>query len=952
MDLIGQRVGNYVIERALKKGGMGSVYIAVHPALDKRVAVKFLDAPTEQLEFSRRFLDEARITASLDHPNVVGIYDFGRLDGRFYYVMDLLVGHDLDEHLQRYRPHPAQCVEFLSQICAGLQAAHERGVVHRDLKPANIFVVEGEPPVLKLMDFGVAKVLAQNTSKTNYGQLLGTPAYMAPEQAVGDLARICAQTDLYAVGVIGYELLAGRRPFEHESPMMLLVAHIHEDFPPLRELAPQAPPLLCKLIEKCLQKNPTARPASAGELARNLRALQAGALEPLAERRAHAVSPPSSSHKGPKAPGVERDEEGRGSAAALTDRAASQAQLNCLVQGTPSSTKKEALLVETVNEPAIENPLAPAKHRRSTEAHEESEAYPLSETEDDLQLGDGEREVLLDDNDRSSLKKLFQRMKRRDDMPAFVANVGDVNKKADVDGKYSANQLSESILKDHALTAKLLRIVNTNYLNRFGGKIYSVQQAIVILGFEQVRSLALSISVFDKERKTAATARVADSAVHSLVSGELARTLAKRVGLDDEEESTVCAMFCNLGRHLALVYLPEQFDKALARSAQEKISLERAAEKEFGLSFQKIGIGVAEQWHLPTQLLEAMGASPAGGGKPVTEQQKLASLAHLSNELCELVADGLSSEHDPKLRKLLERHRSLVDLTPDEVPELLASVEETFRDRYSNLLGTKPKNSRFLKQLPELSPRAKQNAEKRIQADAEARAKVAGKHLEVEESGRLARPPERNRKRARRAVHGLVLGQPAEGNNSTLPHPQKAGSSQENEASPPSTLSTSVEKVRSLLHDQGQPEQALNEALRIVSDCINLPRVIALKPSETGSELLVSDVIGDDKKALSSEVRFELNLSRQANDVFSKAYNGCKDIFVKDTYSDKAAAHVPRRYYEVIGSPAFLILPCQDKKGRIALLLADASDPEQLPSRKVLSQLDELKTLIAAASAA
>lgn len=859
MDLIGQRVGNYVIERPLKKGGMGSVYVARHPAIGKRVAVKFLDTPSHEPEHGGRFLDEARITASLDHPNIINVYDFGELDGRFYYVMELLIGRDLGEVIAVDRLHLDQIYDYLIQICRGLEAAHDRGIVHRDLKPANVFIVDGQPTLLKLMDFGVAKVLAQDVGKTNHGHLLGTPLYMAPEQALGDIARISLQTDLYAAGVIAYELLSGKPPFEHESAMMLLMAHVHADFAPLRRVAPHVPPQLCGIVERCLSKDPGSRPRSAAELASEIE---------------WAIKHPA--------------------AAAL-----------------PQSAQVVSLIPPTERaEPRVDANI----------------------TAEEPTFAEGSPDLSLDDNDRSVLKKLIQRMRRRGDLPAFVANVGDVNRKADFEGKYSADQLSEAILKDHALTAKLLRVVNTNYLKRFGGKIYSVQQAIVILGFEQVRSLALSIAVFDKEGAGPNSGRIADSAVHALVSGELARLLAGRLGMRNEEESTVCAMFCKLGRHLALVYLPEQFERVRSRAERESIHLERAAEKELGIGFQKLGIGVAEQWHLPSQLLEAMGEAPKAGSRPTNGQQQLAFLAHFSNELCELVATGLSSTDDPRLKRLLNRFENFVALDKDEVPALLAQVEESFHARYATLLGTKAKSSRFLTHLPELSPEARGHAAGTTpHPGSPSRARL--EQTSTPGSKRSVRHKERSRRR----VQGVLLGQP-----------QK----EDQERTASDTVGTSLEQIRELLVRQRQPQQALSQALGVFSRHLNLPRVVAFKPSGDGTELIVTSAVGDDALALSKELRLTLNSSLQANDVFSKAFNGRKDIFVRDSYSERSAAQVPRRYYEVFGSPAFAILSCQDERGRITLLLADVADPSGLPDRDELGQLGELKALIAAAVAA
>ena len=217
---------------------MGEVVAADHPALGRTVAIKFLSRRlSADPTIAVRFLSEARTMANLRHPNIVDIFDFGELDGRPYYVMELLEGADLEAVMAaRGRFAPQQAEPYVKQICAALEAAHRQNVVHRDLKPANIFVLGGEPPRIKLMDFGIAKILTADAAakgRTGTGQVLGTPSHMAPEQALGDGEKICAQTDLYSLGVILYQMLAGRPLFDHPSPVMLMLMHVQEPFVPL-----------------------------------------------------------------------------------------------------------------------------------------------------------------------------------------------------------------------------------------------------------------------------------------------------------------------------------------------------------------------------------------------------------------------------------------------------------------------------------------------------------------------------------------------------------------------------------------------------------------------------------------------------------------------------------------------------------------------------------------------
>jgi serine/threonine-protein kinase len=275
--LIGRPVGNYVLCEQLGAGGMGAVYLALHPKIGREVAVKVL-APhlSHQPQIAERFLVEARAVARIRHPNVIDIYDFGALDdGRLYYVMELLEGCELRTVLERRRKlSPLELWPYLEQICAGLQAAHDQGIVHRDLKPENIFVVAGKELRVKLLDFGIAKLLESEDgpSRTTTGMVIGTPRYIAPEQAAGKPALVSPRTDLYSLGVILYLALGGRPPFEAEINAILIAMHIADTPRPLRELEPTLPEAIAALVERCLEKEPSRRPASAVALAQAFRA--------------------------------------------------------------------------------------------------------------------------------------------------------------------------------------------------------------------------------------------------------------------------------------------------------------------------------------------------------------------------------------------------------------------------------------------------------------------------------------------------------------------------------------------------------------------------------------------------------------------------------------------------------------------------------------------------------
>ena len=263
----------YRLERLIGEGAMGMVYEASHLRLRRRFAVKLLLKDTASYaEAVARFRREAEVTSGLGHPNIVEMIDFNHTDeGAPYIVMELLQGEDLSTRLEKHKMVGAGfAASVLDQTCSAVEAAHGQGVIHRDLKPQNLFLSQkGDvADVVKVLDFGISKVLGSRSMLTAGDSLLGTPCYMAPEQAEGRAADVDLRTDVYAMGAILYQMLAGRPPFMGESVLAILYQVVHNAPEPLIKYRPDVPYEVERVVLQSLSKRPDDRPGSMSELAR------------------------------------------------------------------------------------------------------------------------------------------------------------------------------------------------------------------------------------------------------------------------------------------------------------------------------------------------------------------------------------------------------------------------------------------------------------------------------------------------------------------------------------------------------------------------------------------------------------------------------------------------------------------------------------------------------------
>jgi serine/threonine-protein kinase len=284
----------YAIESELGQGGMATVYLAHDVRHNRKVAIKVLRPELAASVGPERFLHEIEIAANLTHPHVLPLYDSGEADGFLYYVMPYIKGESLRAKVDREGELPvAEVVRILREVVDALAHAHAQGVVHRDMKPDNV-MISGRHALVA--DFGVAKAVSEATGRqqlTTVGVALGTPAYMAPEQAAAD-PHVDHRADLYAIGILAYELLTGRTPFRGNTPQEVLAAHVTKTPEPVTSYRETVPAALADLVMRCLAKKPADRWQSAEEMLPVLDSLAtaSGGVTPTATRPIAAASRP------------------------------------------------------------------------------------------------------------------------------------------------------------------------------------------------------------------------------------------------------------------------------------------------------------------------------------------------------------------------------------------------------------------------------------------------------------------------------------------------------------------------------------------------------------------------------------------------------------------------------------------------------------------------------------
>lgn len=901
--LIGSLVGNrFVVIEKIAQGGMGVVYRAEQTGIWRPVALKVLRPRySRDKNLHERFRIEAATASRLSHPNTITIYDFGFTDDRGLYIaMEMLDGLSLDQEIARNGALDwRRGCRVGVQICASLQEAHESNILHRDLKPENIMLTNrgNEVDVVKVLDFGIAKIMTQEgddsqPALTAGNELFGTPEYMSPEQIRGD--TLDNRSDIYSLGVILHRMMSGAHPFAAPTPIAVLTKHLTEtpSLPAAPEGMRKIPSELVSLIESCLAKQPESRPPSmerVGEILLTVldETLPIGIFGRRSKQsgspRSAAPAEPRSRQK-EKSPEMTKGDRAKTAGGRRVESPRAEAAAGSEKQARPDASAPSSL--EAKSEPEDED--ANKRPSLSVEINFDEE-FPAASRGSSLR--------------ETTLSVLQERMKAQRDFPAMSQSVAELNSKA-LRNDTSARILSNIILRDYALTSKLLRLVNSPFYSQYRGKVMTISRAVVIMGFEQVRQTAFGLMMFDRiENKNPAQARaLKDEAFFSLTSGLVARRIAEHAGDLDPETALVCGIFHRLGKYIVYYYFPKKGKEIRKLIKVGKEEDEAAARKVLGLSFTEIGKWMIREWNLPEQFGEAMNKlSTRSLSKPKDTSDKLRHVVGFAEELVSCAYLGDKDNRSDDLKALARRFEKVAPLAYDQLDELLLHSVNEVRD-WAKILSVGLRDSHFigrmlnwngLADLPDIPDERFSDAPDAAAGSDEMPTEVADALVEKK-----------------------------------------------------SIFEQGIEEITLTMTGRYDLNSLILMALETIYRGLGLSRVVFLLNDVKTDLMVARSGFGEGVEDLIQKLRFQPSRGR---DYFNQAAWMGKDIILNDTSPPRVQERLPAWYRRVSDASMMILYPVMLKNFAAGLFYGDILNPNCRINKGLLLYVDRLRNLTARA---
>jgi serine/threonine protein kinase len=777
------RIGRFEIRGELGRGAQSVVYRGFDPQLQREVAIKTLHFSNPDPEQNRVLLDEARLVSKLRHANIVPIFDAGEEGGDIYLVFELVPGQSLADFLRTAGVlSPVKAVSLLRPVLDAIAQAHANGIIHRDLKPSNILLDENGMP--RVMDFGISVRISGESERLD--KLSGTPAYMAPEYILK--REVGERSDIFAAGLILYEMLAGRRAVQGSSLQEMFRRIVSEDIRLPEQV--QVDERLAGILYKALARDPALRYRNVGQFAEALDAF----IEPEATLPADASG-------------------------------------------------------------------------------------------------------------QATIDFLLRRMRHKSDFPALSESVGAINRIANSETE-SVSRLSNTILKDFALTNKLLRLVNSAYFRPAGGgNISTVSRAVVVLGFETVRNIAISVLLFEHLQNKGNVGQLKEEFLRANLAGILARDLGAAAQMRDLEQVFICALFHGLGRLLAQYHFPDEAAEIRRVMAQKGVREEVAAQQVLGISLEELGVAIARQWGFPPLIVGAMRRLPAGRArKPGSPEERLRTLAGMANELCEAIALATPENRDQEFRKIVTRFNEAIPLDDAQVMQTLRrAVEEV--GELARIVHLGVQNTTFGRQMRHFAKLAQSPGE------------ATGTGQTEDSLGSIALGDD--------VVPGTV---------------GDAASAVGVDAQ--AVLTAGIQDISNTLVDGFK----LNDILRIILEtmyrAMGFKRVILCVRDPRSNTMQGRFGFGPEASELARGFRFPLSFTP---DIFHAATSKGVDILIRDIDDPKIAQRVPAWYRSLLPARSFVVFPLNLKGNPVALIYADCDEADgiHIPEK----ELSLLRTL-------
>ncbi|WP_018994916.1 HDOD domain-containing protein [Thioalkalivibrio sp. ALJ2] len=772
-------IDRFRVLETLGESARDGLYVAHDGVLDRRVMVRTL---TQQALGDAEARDElmrsARAVSRFRHPHSAAIFEAGPWDEGLYLVCEYIEGETLDALLARGRLPLDRALALMREIVDALAAAHEQGIVHGSLQPANITV--GADGHARVTGLGLA---LPEGSEQAAGHQTQTRHYLARERLCGGPPTVAA--DVFSLGALFYELLAGRRAFSGDAD---------RDAP--------------------------------GEM-------EAG------------VPGPPSKHTG------EGDE------------------------------RLDAIALRA---------LRPDPHERYATAQALREAF--------LAVTEGRESDAGDPGDF-----ILRRIRRKPDFPGVSAHIREITQCSGDSQQRSVAELSNAVLKDYATTQKLLRLANSPFYSNFGGNIRTVSRAVVLLGFEQVRTAALGLVLLENLKGGSQSARLMQAMVQTLFSAMLARTLARQLGGVESEQAFVCALFHDIGRMLALYYLPEEADEIQIWQTQG-VSEGSAARQVLGLSYEALARAVLEDWNFPHEIVQAVERAPEGTLPAVRDpDQRLHRIVTLASEMAGRIIHQDPAEQDLALAELRRRYKASLDVEATGMRRAIQDGREHL-EQFLSVVKLPREGQEHLRQLR--------------------------RNLGVGETAQGGDVPDEE------ALLDANGGLAADGPGSGAASPAEQAAA----------LMESLTDMLDAMVEGFELNPLVQAALENIYQVLGLRRAMLMLADRERRTLVAHTAFGHEAESLSGRLR--LSLSGSGN-VLSLAMTQRKDMVISDSSDPAISRYIPGEFRDVLDARSFLLLPLGVRERCVGLLYLELAPGSTELDPLVLRALKSVRNQLALA---